>query len=147
MTSREAARNRAIEEALTWEGTPFKVSAREKGFGVDCFSYIFAGLAKAFPDLDWSVIPDDFMRRTVDGGVMEVIEREFEKKGFKRVDVHRQEDFQKGDVIFIKFGARILQSALALGDGELLFCNRHTGVARVRFPDPFVRRAVVVYRW
>lgn len=136
-----------IEEALSWQGTPFKTAACEKGFGVNCFGYIFAGLKKAFPELSPDVIPKDYMRRIVSARLFEVIDVEFSKLGFKKITVAKIEDYEEGDVIFIRMGARALQSALALGNGKFLLCNRSHGVIVINPPEPFARRTIVVYRW
>ena len=66
--SRKMTRQRVIDEAITWLGTPFHHLAQVKGAGVDCAQlliavYSAAGLAKAFhPEYypaDWHMHKDE----------------------------------------------------------------------------------------
>lgn len=114
-------RNRIVEEAESWLGTPYHHEGMVKGAGVDCIMILVAVYGKLGlipPDVDPRPYPNDWhLHRSTErylNGVLQYA-REVE-----RPDI--------GDVVLWKFGRAYSHGGIYVGDGRIIHSYIGRGV-------------------
>lgn len=138
MTTRVAV----VEEALTWEQTPYRHHARLKGVGVDCAQILCAvyesvGLS---PHVELgNYAPDWHMHRSV-----EVYQSTLATYMTQLAEGVAP---QIGDVALFRFGRAFSHAGILISEEEVLHAYIGRGVIRTRWrtEDPLAGRDVVYF--
>lgn len=119
MTEQEQ-RQRVIDEAMTWLGTPWHHAARIKGAGVDCAMFLAevyhaAGL---LPRIDPGEYPMDWMMHRDEERFLSWVEQYAKiKKSPKR-----------GDMVIFRFGRTFSHGGVLLDDERIIHAYRENGM-------------------
>jgi cell wall-associated NlpC family hydrolase len=126
-------RERVIEIAETWIGTPFEFGQRCKGAGVDCAHFIAAVYEEAgvFAAPDWGFFGRDWEKNTSQEHYMFKLLRHAAQLPTGTVG-------QPGDVVMARVNARIFnQSGIVAPDGWIIQAYPGRGVCRAKLDlDP-----------
>lgn len=122
-----------VNEALTWERTPYAHMGRIKGVGVDCGTilievYSAVGLC---PNFDTGYYPMDWALHRSDERYLGFVD-----KYARRVDT-----FQKGDIALYKFGRCVSHSGIIINDqGNVIHALNRVGVVRAHYLEGELKR-------
>lgn len=129
-----------VNEALTWQSTPYHNHGRVKGAGVDCGTILIevfskVGLIKDFDPGDYS--PDWHMHRSEEL-YLNIVER-FARK----VESRTLAQALPGDVVLFKYGRTISHGGIMLSGPLMIhsYLGRGVGIDDVgmgEFPERFV---------
>ena len=114
-------RDKVVQEALTWLGTPYHSHARIKGVGVDCAQlpvavYVACGLIDTFNpnyDAQWHMHRD------------EELYLDFVKPHAKEID---PKDVQAGDFLIWRFGRTYSHGAIVINPPRIIHAYIDVGV-------------------
>lgn len=135
-------RREIIEEAETWEGTPFHHGAGVKGVGCDC-AHLVSGVLEdmnLIPKVNYPVYGPDWFRHADH-------EEKFIVETLRALGLPQVEQPQMGDIAVIKFGRAYSHCVFICGDGYgIQAWPTHSAVSRVKLAEERLwKRSVKMY--
>jgi cell wall-associated NlpC family hydrolase len=132
-------RERVIEEAMAWLGTPYAHNQHVKGAGVDCLWYLIVSFRPVIPALadfnPGNYARDWYMHRS----------EELYLEGVKQF-AHQIEEPKPADVALYKVGRCVAHAAIILDDTYLIHANAHRKkVVRTERREPWLAEALHSY--
>lgn len=115
-----------VEEALTWQGTPYKYGASEKKRGTDCSGLVL----KVYEEVTRKKLPRNSAKQA-----------EFCKK-IKKGDV------RPGDLVFFATGSdpkKISHVGMMIGDESFIHASTKKGVIISEMTTPYYQRTFIMY--
>lgn len=139
-------RDKVVNEAMEWLGTPYHTMAKLKGIGVDCAQLLIAVYSNCglIEDFDTGTYSHEWhMHRSEELYLKNILEYAY-KVPFK--------ERQKGDVFLYKYGRCISHGGIYIGNNEIIHAYAGKGVILSLYNDPILlhnngkSRLVGVYR-
>lgn len=128
--------DKIVNEAISWERTPYHHMARIKGVGVDCGQilievYSAVGLV---PNFETGYYPMDW-----------ALHREEERYlGFVEQYAHPVKEFQKGDIALYRFGRCISHAGIIISDdGMMIHAQADVGVIRAHYLEGALQKRFI----
>ncbi|MDE6770110.1 MAG: C40 family peptidase [Muribaculaceae bacterium] len=115
-----------VEEALTWQGTPYKYASSEKGKGTDCSGMVIGVYTK---------VTDKKLPRN------SAQQAEFCKK-------LKEKDVRPGDLVFFATGKdkyKISHVGIMLDDNRFIHASTQKGVLISEMNTPYYQRTFIMY--
>ncbi len=124
--SLKGTERKIVEEALSWEGTPYKYAASEKGKGTDCSGMVLGVYSK---------VTDKKLPRN------SAQQAEFCKK-------LKAKDVRPGDLVFFATGKdkhKISHVGIMLDDNRFIHASTQKGVLISEMNTPYYQRTFIMY--
>lgn len=140
-------RNKIIEEALTWDGTPYHHQACVKGIGVDCAQFM-AGIAKSLNLIPANAkLPTDYSPQWHLHNREEKLVEQLLAFGCVQIDIA---DTKPGDIIGFKIGRAVGHLGLMLNNNQFIHSQNLIVPCRVTinsYCDPWKSRHTVSFKF
>lgn len=117
-------RDKIIQEALSWVGTPYHERANIKGAGVDCGQILIEvyGNVGIIDKFDTGYYPIDFAFHSNQDNYFKFVEQY----------AHKTDDPKNGDIVLYKFGRQISHSGIIVDVDKKIIIHALMGVGVIK---------------